>query len=141
MIKPAPVPAGASGRVLLIDDDESMCETLALCLVRRGFAVRWRTSALDALALLHDEEFDVIYSDLNMDGMSGLELCERAVVLRPGLPFIIVTGLGAPDVKAAALRAGAYEFMTKPVELEALRLALLRAVSFGVAARLKGLTR
>jgi two-component system response regulator HydG len=123
------VAAGASGRVMLVDDDRDMCETLSRWLVRRGFAVAWRTSAPEALALLDGEDFDVVVTDLNMDGMDGLALCERATALRPGLPVIVTTAFGTAEIQVAATAAGAYDFMTKPFDLEALRLALHRAVA------------
>jgi CheY-like chemotaxis protein len=115
-------------RVLVVDDDRPMCETLASCLGRRGFDVAWRTSGRDALALLDGHDFDVMLTDLHMDEMDGLALCTRVVAIRPLLPVIIATALGTPDLRAAALAAGAREFLTKPFDLERLRLALSRAV-------------
>ena len=74
-------------------------------------------SAAEALVQLRADEFDVVVTDLEMAGMTGLELCERIVADWPDLPVIILTGVGNFDRAVGAIRAGAYDFMTKSVEL------------------------
>ena len=125
----------SGGRALIVDDDLDLCESVAACLGARGFTVEWRTSASDALALLDGQDFDVVVTDLNMDEMTGLAFCKRVVGIRPGLPVIIATALATTENQAAALGAGAYEFITKPYDLERLCVALSRAVKSGTAAR------
>ena len=117
-----------SGRVLVVDDDRSMCELLQAGLVRRGFEVTWRTSAAEALAAMSEGDFDVIVTDLNMPGTNGLELCERVTANRPDVPVVVITAFGSLDTAVAAIRAGAYDFITKPFEMDVLRLTLDRAV-------------
>jgi len=117
-----------SGRVLVVDDEQSMCEALAAGLAPRGFSVRWETSAEAGLALLETAEVDVVLSDLNMRGMDGLALCERIVANRPDLPVVVITAFGSLETAIAAIRAGAYDFITKPVKMDALAVALARAV-------------
>ena len=116
------------GRVLLVDDERSMCEALEVGLVPQGFEVRWTTAAPEALEWLRASEFDVVLTDLNMRGMNGLELCERIVANRPDVPVVLITAFGSFDTAVAAIRAGAYDFITKPVKIDALGLALDRAV-------------
>jgi len=127
--------AGAGGGVLVVDDDQEMCETLTACLDRRGFTVAWRTSPAAALVLLEGEDFDAIVTDFQMGEMDGLAFCRRVVVMRPGLPVILATAFGTTAIGVAALEAGAFEFMTKPFDVEKLRLALGRAVLAGRSAR------
>jgi two-component system response regulator HydG len=117
-----------NGRVLIVDDDRSMCEMLEDSLSRRGLAVSWRTTSADALQLLDSEDFDVIVTDLNMAGMNGVDLCGRIVANRPDVPVLVLTAFGSLDTAVAAMRAGAYDFITKPVEIDALELALERAI-------------
>ena len=117
--------------VLVVDDDASMCETLQFGLEPRGFSVRWTTSPAEALQLLEGGEFEAVVTDLNMRGMSGLELCERIAANRPDLPVIVITAFGSLDTAIAAIRAGAYDFITKPLEIEVLVLALERALTHG----------
>ncbi len=116
------------GRVLVVDDERSFCETLALVLGRRGFTVEWTTDPADALERTHDAELDVVLTDLDMRGMHGLELCERVVARRPEVPVVVITAFGSLDTAIGAIRAGAYDFLTKPIETEALVVALERAV-------------
>ena len=114
-------------RVLIVDDEKSLCETLQAGLSRRGFAVSWRTTADDALLALGVEDFDVVVTDLNMKGVSGLELCERIVERRGDLPVVVLTAFGSFETAVAAIRAGAYDFISKPVQLDVLAIALRRA--------------
>jgi len=120
--------SGPSGRVLVVDDDRGMCEMLAAGLGKLGFAVTWRTAAAEALDVLAASEVDVVVTDLNMRGMNGIELCERIVANRPDLPVIVITAFGSLESAVAAIRAGAYDFVTKPLDVDALALALGRAV-------------
>ncbi len=117
-----------SGRVLVVDDDREMCDFLATALARRGFTVTARSSADEAFALLVAEDCDVVITDLQMKGMNGLELCERISQNRPDIPVVVMTAFGSLETAVGAIRVGAYDFITKPVDLEPLRLALERAV-------------
>jgi len=120
-----------SASVLVVDDDASMCETLQVGLEPRGFDVRWTTSPQEAADLMHSGAFEAVVTDLNMRGMNGIQLCERIAADRPDLPVIVITAFGSLDTAVAAIRAGAYDFITKPLELEALILALDRALTHG----------
>ena len=117
-----------AARVLVVDDDAEMCRFLQTALGKRGFAATVSTSGDDAFARLDQEDFDVVLTDVAMRGLSGLDLCQRVVANRPDLPVVVMTAFGSLDTAIAAIRAGAYDFITKPVELEALRIALDRAV-------------
>ncbi len=116
-------------RVLLVDDEQSLCEWVAAALAKRAIEVTWRRTGNDALALLESDDFDVAVVDLNMRGMGGLELCERMVGCRPDLPVVVITAFGSLETAVAAIRVGAYDFVTKPFEIDALRLTLDRAAS------------
>ena len=115
-------------RVLVVDDDRGMCAMLVEELTARGFAVTSRTSADEAFALIHDEEFGVVVTDLHMKGMSGIDLCDRVVKNRPDIPVIVVTGFGSMETAVATLRAGAFDFLTKPFDLDQLALAVERGI-------------
>ena len=117
-----------TGRVLIVDDERSMCEALAAGLAPKGFDVHWRTSGEEALDLLHATEVDVVLTDLNMRGLTGIELCERIAANRPDIPVVVITAFGSLDTAVGAIRAGAYDFVTKPVKIEALALVLERAI-------------
>ncbi|AKQ69130.1 Response regulator of zinc sigma-54-dependent two-component system [Myxococcus hansupus] len=97
-------------------------------LTRRGFAPVALPSADEALGLLAAEDFDVVLTDLRMPGMDGLALCERIALNRPDIPVVVVTAFGSLETAVAAIRAGAYDFVTKPIDVDALVLVLERAV-------------
>jgi DNA-binding NtrC family response regulator len=115
--------------VLLVDDDRSLCEWVAGALGKKGIAVTWHTSASEGLGLLDVEDFSAVVADLNLRGMNGLELCERIASSRPDTPVIVITAFGSLETAVQAIRAGAYDFIAKPFEIEALRLTLERAAS------------
>ncbi|MBI3724304.1 sigma-54-dependent Fis family transcriptional regulator, partial [bacterium] len=117
-----------SSRVLVVDHERGTGEALATGLGERGFAATWRRSSEDALALLASEDFDAVVTDLDMPGFSGTALCERCVSNRPDVPVIVITAFGTLETAVAAIRAGAYDFLTKPFEIEVLAIALQRAV-------------
>ncbi len=117
-----------SNAVLIVDDEVAMCEMLAKGLSRRGFQCQVRTAGDEALALMEREPFDVVVTDLNMRAMDGLELCARIAANRPDVPVVVLTAFGSLETAVGAIRAGAYDFIPKPVEIEALALAVARAV-------------
>jgi two-component system response regulator HydG len=113
--------------VLLVDDDPELCELVRFGLEPHDIAIVSRTRAADAYALVATSEFDCVITDLEMPEMHGFELIERIVANRPDLPVIVLTGSGNFPTAVAAMRAGAYDFVTKPVDLAAVALAIRRA--------------
>lgn len=119
------------GHVVIVDDDGSMCEMIAEDLRRRGYHASWYTSAEEAFRPIVEGECDVALTDLRMVGMSGIDLCERIVANRPDVPVVVMTAFGNLGTAVAAIRAGAYDFVTKPIELGILHLTLQRALRHG----------
>ena len=117
-----------SSRILVVDDERSMCDYLEAELRARGFDVASRTNADEALALLGAEDFDVVVTDLNMRGMNGLGLCTRIAENRPDIAVIVITAFGSLETAVATIRAGAFDFVTKPFDIEELLLAIERAI-------------
>jgi two-component system response regulator HydG len=122
-------------KVLIVDDDTSMCELLAEGLVQHGYEARWNASPHEALAQLAEHEFDVVLTDINMRDMSGLELCQKATETHPELPVIVITAFGSMETAVQAIRAGAYDFITKPFDIDVVAIAIERAVKHGVLTR------
>ena len=115
-------------RILLVDDDHDHCEALEATLQGFGYDATFTTSPRDALDRVGRETFGAILTDLGMSDMDGLELCARIVGTRPDVPVIVVTGNGSMDLAIAAMRAGAYDFLTKPIDVKMLALNVARAV-------------
>lgn len=123
-----PVARAREPGVLVVDDDREMCELAEAGLSQRGYSVTWRLWPEEALSLLEQEDFAVLLVDIHMEGMSGLDLCRAALAKRPDLVVVVMTGFGSLDHAIGAMRAGAYDFITKPVSMDALALTLERAV-------------
>ena len=115
-----------SRRVLFVDDDSELCALVRLSLTKHGFETRVTGSAEDAFSLVLSEPFDIVVTDLQLPGMNGTELCSRIVANRPGLPVLVVTGRGSFDAAVGALRAGASDFITKPLDMTQLALSIDR---------------
>ncbi len=116
------------GHVLVVDDEQETCELLEMALVRHGFQVTSSTSAPRALDLVAAQDFDVVVTDLSMPEMSGLDLCERVLGTRPNMHVVVITGQGSLEAAVGAIRAGAYDFITKPVDPKLVLLSVSRAV-------------
>jgi two-component system response regulator HydG len=117
-----------NGSVLIVDDERSMCELLDTDLRLRGFSTESFTSAADAWQALANAEYDVVLTDVKMPGTSGIELCTNLASHRPDVPVVVMTAFGSLDAAIAAIRAGAYDFVTKPIEMDLLAVSLQRAV-------------
>ena len=115
-------------RILVVDDEASMCALVAADLGMRGLDVETCTRADDAFARLQARSFDVVVTDLHMPGMDGIELCQRIVANHPDVPVVVMTAFGSLDTAVSAIRAGAYDFVTKPLEMDVMAVAIDRAV-------------
>ena len=120
--------ADSKSAVLVVDDEKSMCDLVQAALSIDGFQSVTCQSADQALEHLHRQDFDAVLTDVRMPGTSGLELCQQITQLRPDLPVIVMTAFGSMELAIAAIRNGAYDFITKPVEMQMLRLTIKRAV-------------
>ncbi len=117
-----------SRRILVIDDDQSMCELLQESLQRNGWEVVWRLRGEEGLELVREQNFDVVITDVNLEHMSGLDLCRNLTENRPDTPVIVITAFGNMSSAIAAIRAGAYDFINKPIDITQLAHVIERAV-------------
>ena len=117
-----------SGRILVIDDAEATLETLNEILTDEGHRPSLAKSCAEARELLAEKTFDLILSDLMLKDGTGMELLEEAHAAQPGVPFVIITGHGSIENAVEATRRGAYEYITKPLDLKKLRVLLRNAL-------------
>ncbi|MDP9033772.1 MAG: sigma-54 dependent transcriptional regulator [Myxococcota bacterium] len=115
-------------RILIIDDDRSMCDVLEVELTKRGFEAVAMTSPDDALRRLLEEDFSLVITDINMHRMNGVDLCRQIVESREDVPVVVMTAFGSMEAAVAAIRAGAYDFVTKPFEMDDIALTMERAL-------------
>ncbi|HEU0034973.1 MAG TPA: sigma-54 dependent transcriptional regulator [Kofleriaceae bacterium] len=133
----APPPA----RVLLVDDEEDTALLLRDILRKRGFEAEAVFSGAAALDSLRRDPVDVVITDVQMPQMTGIELCAQLYDRYPDIAPIVLTGFGRLDVAIAAMRAGAFDFINKPVKADALEFAVRRALEhFALQREVKRLT-
>jgi DNA-binding NtrC family response regulator len=123
------IPSGPSARLLLVDDDEAACRLLAEVLEREAYRVVTALSADEALAALDEPvPFDAILTDLRMPAKSGLDLLRIVRERDPAALVLVLTAFGDAAAAGDAIRAGAYDFISKPYDIAALRETLARAL-------------
>ena len=106
--------------ILVIDDEKNIREGLGAAFEMEGYEVR--------LASNGQEGIDLVVTDLRMDGISGEEVLRRVTTQNPGIPVIVLTGHGSIDAAVDAMRNGAYDFLTKPLNLDQLLMIAKRAL-------------
>lgn len=121
-------------RVLVVDDDPVVGLSFDRILTPKGYAVMSVRSGAEALERLAREEYDVVYTDIRMPGMDGLEVARRIKASRPWLPVLIVTGYGNDENEAAAKDIGVVGFLQKPLTPDTIEDSAAEALSVAGAA-------
>ncbi len=117
-----------TGRILVVDDEPSMRELLQIVLRREGYSVRLAENGRSALSTLEREPADVLISDIKMPDMSGVEVLREAKRLDPDLVGIMVTAFASTETAVEALRLGAYDYLTKPFDVDELKAKVRNAL-------------
>jgi putative nucleotidyltransferase with HDIG domain len=116
-------------RILVVDDEDSIREIVSSMLSSANYQCRQAASGLEALALLDSgEEFELMLSDLMMAGLDGIGLLEKTKERYPDMPVVMVTAVHDISVALTAIRNGAYDYLLKPFEREALLNTVRRAL-------------
>src|SRR5918992_1077507 len=124
-IRPA---ALAGARLLVVDDEESLRITTAAILEQEGYAVDTASSGNEAVALLEGAEFDLVLTDLHMEGGDGLSVLSEIRRRAPLTISIVLTGFASVESAIAALRQGAYDYLVKPCIIDDLKYTVRRGV-------------
>ncbi|HEY0882021.1 MAG TPA: sigma-54 dependent transcriptional regulator [Archangium sp.] len=116
-------------RIILVDDDETLGQYLIEGIGKLGITGTLCRTSEEALAVLEvdRDEIDVVVSDVAMPGLDGLALTERVQAIREGMPMILMTGFASVDSAIAAIRAGASDYLVKPIEPQRLAMAIQRS--------------
>ncbi len=109
---------GALRKVLVVDDDAVVGKSFKRVLSDKGYIVTTAQNAHEALKQIREQEFDVVFTDIKMPGMDGVELAERVKASRPWTPVVIITGYGTAENEVRAKAAGVSDFMRKPLSPE-----------------------
>jgi DNA-binding NtrC family response regulator len=115
-------------RILVVDDDASLRRVLQVQLEQEGYVVASACSAQQTLSMLQVQPYDLVISDLRMPGVSGLELLRQIRLQYPEAIVIILTAFGTVETAVEAMKAGAYDYLTKPVHPDELSLVVGRAL-------------
>lgn len=115
-------------RILVVDNERALLDALVNALESMGYEVKGEYRQREALSSIHSWQPDVAIFDLNMPGMSGLELTKEAHKILPELPVILLTGFGTIESAVQAMREGVYDYLTKPFDLTVVDLTLQKAL-------------
>ncbi len=118
-----------SAHILITDDDEVSCQLFAETLESEGFQVNQVTSGEAALSRLGEETYDLLIIDVRMPETSGLEVTRIAHEKYPALPIIVMTAFGSIETAVEAIHEGAFDFISKPMNLAELKKTVSRALS------------
>jgi DNA-binding NtrC family response regulator len=116
-----------AARLLIVEDEDTLCASLQRVLRKEGYAVDIAGSAEDALEMLHRAAYDLIICDIILPGISGIELLQRYRAINPAQKVVIMTAYASMDTAKQALAAGASEFVLKPLTHDELK-AVVRKV-------------
>jgi two-component system response regulator HydG len=119
---------GQRHKILVVDDDPEMCGLLSDGLRGEDFSVLTTDDSLEASKILKKEEFDAIITDLKMKGLIGLDLLEETKKVAPLTPVIIITAFGTIESAIKAMKLGAYDYVTKPFQMDELILTVKKAL-------------
>ncbi|MDD3630979.1 MAG: sigma-54 dependent transcriptional regulator, partial [Bacteroidales bacterium] len=114
-------------RILIVDDEKSVRETLREMLEYEGYEVVEADSGLQALDLFSQQSFDVVLCDIKMPGMDGMELLEK-ILQSYDIPVIMISGHGTIDTAVDAIKKGAFDFIIKPFDLNRLLISIRNAL-------------
>ncbi|MFB1004773.1 MAG: sigma 54-interacting transcriptional regulator, partial [Bacteroidia bacterium] len=115
-------------RILIVDDEQSIRETLKEILDYEGYEVEEAADGEKALSLIKKFNYDAVLADIKMPKLDGLELLEKAKEIAPELPIIMISGHGTTETAVEATKKGAFDFINKPPDLNKLLITVRNAV-------------
>jgi signal transduction histidine kinase len=116
------------GRLLVVDDEESLRITTAAIFEREGYSVDTASSGDEAIALLADKDYDLVLTDLHMEGGDGLSVLNQIRRHAPLTISVVLTGFASVESAIAALQEGAYDYLVKPCDIDSMKHTVRRGV-------------
>ncbi len=120
----------AEGNILVIDDELVMCEFLSDLLKDRGYTVKYALSGKDGIKAFGEDNFDVVMVDLKIPDIDGIKLLGEMKGIEPDSIIIVITGYPSFETIQSSLRLGAYDYLTKPLDINEISFVIKRAVAF-----------
>jgi two-component system response regulator PilR (NtrC family) len=115
--------------ILVVDDERSMRDFLKILLAKEGYQVKTAPGGIQALDTIEEKAFDLVISDIRMDGMDGLELLNNIKEKHPALPVVMITAFASPDDAVFAMKNGAFDYISKPFNVDEIKSVILAATS------------
>ena len=104
-------------RILVLDDEPIVCKRLKPAFQKAGYEVETFTDSASALARVEDKRFDIVITDLKMEGVDGMHFLTRVKEIWPTADVVVITGFATSDTAKESFRSGAYDFIAKPFKL------------------------
>ena len=118
-------------KLLIIDDERAIRSTLREILEYENYEVEDIDNGIDGLELIKKNNFDLVLCDIKMNKMDGMEVLEQGLILKPDLPFIMISGHGTVETAVEASKKGAFDFVSKPPDLNRLLITVRNALDRG----------
>jgi len=118
-----------NAKIMVIDDEESMCRFMQIMLQKEGYDVTSTVSSKEALEDMKNKDYDLVIADLMMPEMNGLELLSRAKSIHPDINFIVMTAYASVDSAIEALKKGAFDYITKPFKVDEIKIAIKKSLT------------
>ncbi len=138
---PAPSPVAAAAQVLVVDDEPDLRTLYELTLLREGYRVDSAASLTQAREMLAARRFDVLITDMRLPDGLGLELLKQAAREQRPERCIVITAYGSAENAVEALKAGAFDYLTKPVDLRQFRTVVASALRESAGGRPRAVPR
>ncbi|MDL1963149.1 MAG: sigma-54 dependent transcriptional regulator [Deltaproteobacteria bacterium] len=117
-------------KILVVDDEEHMLKLFEKILTKQGHDVRTAASGTEAISLLEEESFDLMFSDLVMPDLGGMDLLKEVKTGYPDVPFIVITAYGSIGSAVEAMKTGAFDYLTKPFRKDDILLTVGKALKY-----------
>lgn len=115
--------------ILVIDDEDSMCNFLEIMLKKEGYIVETANDGFSAVDLLRKHNYDLVISDMNMPGMTGLEVLQNVKSFKSEQDFIVMTAFATVDSAIEAMKLGAVDYITKPFKVDEIKIAIEKSIN------------
>ncbi len=115
-------------KILVVDDEKSMCDFLEIMLQKEGYEVASTTSGEKALELLDNNFYSMVLTDVRMPGADGFEVLRKSKEVSPDTVVIMITAYGSPEGAVTAIKEGAYDYITKPFRVEEVKLTIKKSL-------------
>lgn len=113
--------------ILVVDNEKSMREMLSIALEKEGYEVETARNGEVAVEMVEKSNYDVVITDINMPRSNGIDVLDAVNRARPGTPVIMMTGYASPETAVETMKKGAYDYITKPFNMEDFKLVIRNA--------------